>query len=169
MVSMKEKIDSTYLVYEDLYNTGKQTELSVVPEPWDTRTEGPVPSYYVEQDDLEFKGSWRLEDDNDVRSLESWDLDSPNMESSDFTENLDVKSLSSSESLEDKSEDRVSLECQEIKKQGKDTYQKVTDWRNRYLRQSPAMERPALDDVKQESSQANNLNKISVLKDERDR
>ncbi|PBK82458.1 hypothetical protein ARMGADRAFT_1090341 [Armillaria gallica] len=62
MVSMKEKIDGTYLVYEDPYNTGKQMELLVVPKPWDTHLEGPIPSYYVEQDDLEFEGSWRLED-----------------------------------------------------------------------------------------------------------
>ncbi|KAK0435518.1 hypothetical protein EV421DRAFT_1908595 [Armillaria borealis] len=66
MVSMKEKVDGTYLVYEDPYNTGKQTELLVVPEPWDTQTEGPVPSYYVEQDELEFEGSWRLQDGEEI-------------------------------------------------------------------------------------------------------
>ncbi|KAK0242149.1 hypothetical protein EDD85DRAFT_785315 [Armillaria nabsnona] len=197
MDSMKEKVDGTYLVYEDPYNTGKQTELLVVPESWDTQTEGPVPSYYVEQDDLEFEGSWRLEDgkaivptgssqynaylscitppdnpmilkgrDDNVQSLKSWDLDSPNTESSDCTENLDVELLSSSKSLEDESKDRISLECRVIKKQGRDVYRKVADWRNKYLRPSPALGRPTLDDNRQESSQASNLSKISIPKDE---
>ncbi|PBK61979.1 hypothetical protein ARMSODRAFT_981154 [Armillaria solidipes] len=43
-----------------------KTELLVVPEPWDTQTEGPVPSYYVEQDELEFEGSWRLQDGEEI-------------------------------------------------------------------------------------------------------
>ncbi len=175
-------------------------ELLVVPEPWDTHLEGPVPSYYVEQDDLEFEGSWRLEDgkaivpagisqynaylsritppdnpmilkgrDDDVQSLESWDLDGPNTKSSDFMENLDIESSSTNKSLEDESEDRISLEYREIKKQGKDAYRKVADWRNKCLRQSPASGWPTPGNDRQETSQANDLNKISMPKHERDR
>ncbi|PBK90537.1 hypothetical protein ARMGADRAFT_1082791 [Armillaria gallica] len=66
MVSMIEWVDGTYLVYEDPYDKGRQTELLVVSEPWNVQTEGPIPTNFVKREDIEFEGSWKLQDGESI-------------------------------------------------------------------------------------------------------
>ncbi len=66
MVSMRERVDGTYLVYEDPYDKGRQTELMVVSEPWNIQMEGPIPVYFMEREKIEFEGSWKLQDGKSI-------------------------------------------------------------------------------------------------------
>ncbi len=66
MVSMRERVDGTYLIYEDPYDKGRQTELLVVSEPWNVQAEGPIPVYFMERENIEFEGSWKLQDGESI-------------------------------------------------------------------------------------------------------
>ncbi|PBK94062.1 hypothetical protein ARMGADRAFT_1079541 [Armillaria gallica] len=66
MVSMREHVDGMYLIYEDPYNKDWETELLVMLEPWNIQTEGPIPVYFVERENIEFEGLWKLQDGESI-------------------------------------------------------------------------------------------------------
>ncbi|PBK86373.1 hypothetical protein ARMGADRAFT_1086550 [Armillaria gallica] len=63
---MREHMDGTYLIYEDPYDKGQETELLVMLEPWNIQMEGPIPAYFVERENIEFEGSWKLQDGKSI-------------------------------------------------------------------------------------------------------
>ncbi|KAK0229824.1 hypothetical protein EDD85DRAFT_956925 [Armillaria nabsnona] len=123
---MREHVDGTYLIYEDPYDKGWQTELLVVSEPWNIQMEGPIPAYFVEREKIEFEDLWKLQDSETIvpSGVPQYQvfmnkLTDPDSSNSPNPRRIEIQSLDSgnmnklSEEITESS-DSVSLEMEEM-------------------------------------------------------
>ncbi|KAK0241282.1 hypothetical protein EDD85DRAFT_948367 [Armillaria nabsnona] len=66
LVSMDERVEGTYLVYTNPTCPKDYTELLVVDDRWDTKSQGMAPTYLAQAENVEFEGSWRIDEGQEI-------------------------------------------------------------------------------------------------------